>query len=161
MAKEIVNKTKLAQALDDSHRHIGELEELQRKWQIEVGVAKQRREEMQRLLQLEQSKVKDLQRELEKIKLQHKDKEKEAEELKSQLIDLRKKNIKSDHNVTTPTTLDKSQFQFLKQAIYHYLTDYHAEEQVRAIVSILDFTVQERKTVYGKLQERKIRSSYS
>jgi len=123
-----------------------------------MGVARQRREEMQRLLQLEQSKVKELQRILENTQLQQKDKAKEIEELKLQLIDVRKRNTKLDHSTAT---LDDSQVQFLKQAIYHYLTDYHAEEQVRAIVSILDFTVQERKTVYGKLNDRKMRASHS
>lgn len=157
-----MNKTKLAQALDDSHQHISELEELQQKWQIQVGVARQRREEMQQLLQLEQSKVRELQRMLENTQLQQKDKAKEIDELKLQLIDVRKKNTKLDHSMTAPTTtLDDSQIQFLKQAIYHYLTDYHAEEQVRAIVSILDFTVQERKTVYGKLNDRTMRASHS
>ena len=156
-----MNKTKLAQALDDSHRHIGELEELQQKWQVEVGVARQRREEMQQVLQLEQSKVKELQGMLEHAQLQQKEKEREVEQLKLQLIDIRKKNTKLDHSVKSASALDDSQIQFLKQAIYHYLTDYHAEEQVRAIVSILDFTVQERKTVYSKLHDHKMRISHS
>ena len=157
-----MNKTKLAQALDDSHRHIGELEELQQKWQVEVGVARQRREEMQQQLGVEQSKVKELQRMLERSQLQQQKKEKEVEALKLQLIDVRKKTTKLDHSVTASADiLDKPQIQFLKQAIYHYLTDYHAEEQVRAIVSILDFSVQERKTIYGKLHDRKMRASHS
>ena len=156
-----MNKTKLAQALDDSHRHIGELEELQQKWQVEVGVARQRREEMQQVLQLEQSKVKELQGMLEHAQLQQKEKEREVEQLKLQLIDIRKKNTRLDHSATSTSALDDSQIQFLKQAIYHYLTDYHAEEQVRAIVSILDFTVQERKTVYSKLHDHKMRISHS
>ena len=159
-----MNKTKLAQALDDSHRHIGELEELQQKWQVEVGVARQRREEMQQQLGVEQSKVKELQQMLERSQLQQQKKEKEVEALKLQLIDVRKKTAKLDHSVTASAdtdTLDKPQIQFLKQAIYHYLTDYHAEEQVRAIVSILDFSVQERKSIYSKLHDRKMRAGHS
>ena len=35
-AKEIANKTKLAQALDESHGHAKELEELLQSWQLEV-----------------------------------------------------------------------------------------------------------------------------
>lgn len=35
-AKEIANKTKLAQALDDSQGHARELEELLQTWQLEV-----------------------------------------------------------------------------------------------------------------------------
>ena len=124
-----MNKTKLAQALDDSHRHIGELEELQQKWQVEVGVARQRREEMQQTLQLEQSKVKELHRMLEQAQLQQTEKEKEVEKLKLQLIDMRKKSTKLDQ-AASMAELDESQTQFLKQAIYHYLIDHHAEEQV-------------------------------
>jgi hypothetical protein len=50
--------------------------------------------------------------------------------------------------------IDGAQQQFLKQAVFHLLTDFHAEEQLRAIISILDFSAQERKAVYGKLQEK-------
>jgi len=126
-----------------------------------VGVAKRRREEMQRLVQLEQSKVMELQQSLEKVQSQLQAKEKEVEKLKLQVIELRKGTKKETDSKSTPLGLDGSQMQFLKQALFHYLTDYHAEEQVRAIVSILDFTAQERKTVYTKLQDRKIRSSHT
>lgn len=37
-AKEIANKTKLAQALDESHGHARELEELLQTWQLEVDI---------------------------------------------------------------------------------------------------------------------------
>lgn len=50
--------------------------------------------------------------------------------------------------------IDGAQQLFLKQAVFHLLTDFHAEEQLRAIVSILDFSAQERKAVYSKLQEK-------
>ena len=36
-AREIANKTRLAQALDESHSHARELEELLQQWQMEVG----------------------------------------------------------------------------------------------------------------------------
>lgn len=124
-------------------------------------MAKQRREEMQRFVQLEQSKVKEFQITLEKMQSQLKAKEKEVEELKLQLIEMRKGTTRKETGTTESPGLDKSQTQFLKQALFHYLTDYHAEEQVRALVSILDFTAQERKTVYSKLQDRKIRSSHT
>ena len=124
-------------------------------------MAKQRREEMQRLVQLEQRKVSEFQQALEKMQSQLQAKEKEVEEFKLQLITLRKGTRKDTDSNSTSPGLDGSQMQFLKQALFHYLTDYHAEEQVRAIVSILDFTAQERKTVYTKLQDRKIRSSHA
>lgn len=41
---------------------------------------------------------------------------------------------------------------FLKQAVLHLLTDVHAEEQLKAIISILDFSAQERKAIYSKRQ---------
>ena len=55
---------------------------------------------------------------------------------------------------TDGAPIDSAQQLFLKQAVYHLLTDFHAEEQLRAIVSILDFNAQERKAVYSKLQEK-------
>lgn len=50
--------------------------------------------------------------------------------------------------------IDSTQQMFLKQAVYHLLIDFHAEEQLRAIISILDFTAQERMAVYSKMQEK-------
>lgn len=50
--------------------------------------------------------------------------------------------------------IDGAQQLFLKQAVFHLLTDFHAEEQLRAIISILDFSAQDRKAVYAKLQEK-------
>ena len=38
-AREIANKTRLAQALDESHSHASQLEELLQQWQMEVGVS--------------------------------------------------------------------------------------------------------------------------
>ena len=52
------------------------------------------------------------------------------------------------------SAVNDAQLLFLKQAVYHLLTDFHAEEQLRAIISILDFSAQERKAVYSKLQEK-------
>ena len=37
-AREIANKTKVAQALDESHEHARELEELLQSWQLEVNL---------------------------------------------------------------------------------------------------------------------------
>lgn len=58
-----------------------------------------------------------------------------------------------------PEGMDEMQLSFLKQAVYHLLTGFHAEDQLRAIVSILNFTAQERKAVYANVQERKARRS--
>ena len=92
-------------------------------------------------------------------------KDKEIEQLKSQLIEARQNlsrsrrgNVASESN-PGPSGMDEMQLHFLKQAVYHLLTDFHAEDQLRAIVSILDFGPQERKAVYAKLQEKKARPS--
>ena len=37
----------------------------------------------------------------------------------------------------------------------HLLTDSHADEHLRAIVAILNFSAQERKCVYAKVAEKK------
>lgn len=96
-------------------------------------------------------------------------KEKEIEQLKSQLIESRQKltqqpaarrksstilQVATDSN-PGPEGMDESKLQFLKQAVFHLLTDFHADDQLRAIISILDFSAQERKAVYAKTQERK------
>lgn len=93
-------------------------------------------------------------------------KDKEIEQLKSQLIEARQNlsrgprsnDVASESN-PGPSGIDEMQLHFLKQAVYHLLTDFHADDQLRAIVSILDFGAQERKSVYAKLQERKRRPS--
>jgi tRNA-dihydrouridine synthase 3 len=99
-------------------------------------------------------------------------KEKEIEQLKSQLIEARQKlsqqqslhhpaqRRKSSTALATdsnpgPEGMDESKLQFLKQAVFHLLTDFHADDQLRAIISILDFSAQERKAVYAKTQEKK------
>ena len=51
--------------------------------------------------------------------------------------------------------IDQMQFHFLKQAVYHLLTEFHAEDQLRAISSILQFSPQEKKAVYSKFAERR------
>ncbi len=112
-------------------------------------------------LHREQSRASELER-----KLQERQDEdgKEIEQLKTQLIEARQNlsrqqgrhgsTIASDSN-PGPSGMDEMQLHFLKQAVYHLLTDFHAEDQLRAIVSILDFSAQERKAVYARVQERK------
>ena len=91
-------------------------------------------------------------------------KDKEVSEMKSQLIELRhtttsftrsrsqpssSSSTASDSN-PGPEAIDSIQLHFLKQAVYHLLTDFHAEDQLRAVVSLLNFSPQERKAVYAK-----------
>lgn len=60
----------------------------------------------------------------------------------------------STSSLNSGGAIDGAQQLFLKQAVFHLLTDFHAEEQLRAIISILDFSAQDRKAVYSKLQEK-------
>lgn len=88
-------------------------------------------------------------------------KEKEVEELKAQLIQYRQGKVAPASNERSrtgnvgPSFMDETQLAFLKQAVYHLLTDFHADDQLRAIISLLDFSAQERKTIYAKAPERK------
>ena len=118
-------------------------------------------------MQREQAKSSELERRYSEDLQQ---KEKEIEQLKSQLIESRQKlsqqqppqpqRRKSSSILATdsnpgPEGIDESKLQFLKQAVFHLLTDFHADDQLRAIISILDFSAQERKAVYAKTQEKK------
>lgn len=94
------------------------------------------------------------------------EKDKELEQMKSQLVNIQQKLKQREESSSRSMDLaegsnpgvdrmDKMQLHFLKQAIYHLLTDFHAEDQLRAIMSILDFMPQERKAVYAKVEEKK------
>lgn len=125
-------------------------------------------ERLQVYLQREQARSSELERRHTEDLQQ---KEKEVEQLKSQLIEARQKlsqqqslhpaqRRKSSTVLATdsnpgPEGMDESKLQFLKQAVFHLLTDFHADDQLRAIISILDFSAQERKAVYAKTQEKK------
>ena len=65
-----------------------------------------------------------------------------------------KRGLPWEHKQSSGGVIDGAQQLFLKQAVFHLLTDFHAEEQLRAIISILDFSAQERKVVYSKIQEK-------
>lgn len=78
------------------------------------------------------------------------EKEEEIEILKRELEECRLKKLSDE---ATPL-IDTAQQIFLKKAILHLLSDTHAEEQVRAILSIMDYTPQERMAVYKKIQEK-------
>lgn len=160
VAREIANKTKLAQTLDASHSHASELEELIQKWQLDLRNAKLQGERATACLQQEQSKVAELERKLHEMS---EEKDKEIEQLKSQLVETRQKIIQRKSSTAAdsnpgPDAIDQVQLNFLKQAVYHLLTDFHAEDQLRAILSILDYGPQERKAVYAKVQEKKSKS---
>ena len=110
------------------------------------------------LLQDQQQKSLEERQTLDRLQV----KEKEVEELKAQLIHSRGKvtpatNERSRTGNIGPSSMDETQLAFLKQAVYHLLTDFHADDQLRAIISLLDFTAQERKSIYAKAPERKAR----
>ena len=122
-------------------------------------------ERLQASLQQEHQRCESIETQLSNTLLE---KDKEIEQIKSQLVDARQKLNHQDpsRRISTsfataedsnpgPEGVDKMQLHFLKQAVYHLLTDFHAEDQLRAILSILDFSAQERKAVYAKVEEKK------
>lgn len=165
VAKEIVSKTKTAQALDESERQARERDILLQQWQLDLRECTQQKERAQAMLLEERRKSSKMADSLSQIQERLNDSQKEAEQLKGQLVQLRTKS--SPSSSSSPIAkgrqgkdgagMDASHVVFLRQSIYHYLTGYHADEQVRAIISMLDFTPEERKLVYAKQQEKKAR----
>ena len=158
-AKEVANKTRLAQSLDESTRQAIELENALQQWQLSMREYQQRVQQLEAALSQERTHSVELERRFSDL---YSKKTKEVEQLTSQLIEARKKMPKEKGSSQREvfTGIEESQAHFLKQAVYHLLTDFHAEEHLRAIVSILNFSVEERKTVYAKVQEKKGRSGY-
>lgn len=110
-------------------------------------------ERLQSALRAEQVKNQELESQL----IFEEERDKELSGLRSEL-DSYKTRLPRQQSNSSPAdsaaAIDRSQQLFLKQAVFHLLTDFHAEEQLRAIVSILDFNAQERKAVYGKIQQK-------
>ena len=162
LTREIVSKTKIAQALDDSERQARERDVLLQQWQLDLRECTQQKERAQQMLHDERHKSLKLSESMAQIREQLSDNQKELEQVKSQLAQLRTRSPSSSisHAVKVKQKkadigMEATQVTFLRQSIYHYLTGYHAEEQVRAIISMLEFTPEERKRVYAKQQERK------
>ena len=165
LAKEIVSKTKIAQALDESERQARERDILMQQCQLDLRECTQQKDHAEKMLLDERKKSSKTAESLLQIREQLNSNQKEAEQLKSQLAQLRTKPSSSSSSSSSSPVIDgnsgagmdSSHVVFLRQSIYHYLTGYHADEQVRAIISMLDFTPEERKQVYAKQQERKAR----
>ncbi len=112
-------------------------------------------------LAAEQAKTSEMERQI--IFSQEKDQQIEA--LKSDLQNSRV--MLRQHSAATPTSplspvtptspIDGMQHQFLKQAVFHLLTESHAEEQLRAICSILNFNAKERLAIKNKREEKNYR----
>lgn len=154
-AKEVANKTKLAKSLDESSRHAIQLEDTLQQWRLSMTEQQQQIEQLIGALQQERVHSVDLEKRFGEV---YGKKQKEVEQLTAQLSESRKGRSKDRKGNRVDSTVDETQIAFLKQAVYHLLTDSHAEEHVRAIVSILNFSAQERKAVYSKVQERKAKS---
>lgn len=85
-------------------------------------------------------------------------KKREQEQLTAQLVELRSKDPRQHHGLGDGKgDIDSMQLNFLKQAVHQLLIGNHAEEHLRAILSILKFTPQERKAVYARFQEKRRR----
>ena len=134
----------------------------------QVREAKLQGDRLKAYLQREQGRVGETEQRLEK---EQAEKEREIEQLRTQLAEVRQKFVRR-HSISSPFPthlvslsnpgpqgIDEMQLSFLKQAVFHLLTGFHAEDQLRAIVSILDFSAQERKAVYARVQEKKARNA--
>ena len=126
-------------------------------YSLQLRESKIQRERVEVSLQQEHSRCEQLEKQL-SSSLQEKDKE--MEQLNTKLLNAQqklKKGLPTLAEGSNPGVdrMDKMQLHFLKQAVYHLLTDFHAEDQLRAILSILDFGAQERKAVYAKVEEKK------
>lgn len=108
-------------------------------------------ERLQSALKAEQDKNQELESHLALMQEQEKELETARSELEECKLQLQRGKLPWQHS---SAVIDGAQQLFLKQAVLHLLTDFHAEEQLRAIVSILDFNAQERKAVYSKMQEK-------
>ena len=120
-------------------------------------------EKLKSQLAIERTRSHDLEAKLEEVS---KAKVKEVTQLSAQLVEARRE-LKSQRKnrgegggkggggVAEEGGIDPMQFDFLKQAVYHLLTEFHAEDQLRAITSLLEFSPQERKAVYSKFAERR------
>lgn len=130
-----------------THTQLQELKGQSDKFQSALRAEQLRSQELEGSLSLQQEQEKEiemLKMELEKYKLQS----------KGRLSWQQHTPPTSPVSMSGPMAIDAAQQLFLKQAVYHLLTDFHAEEQLRAIVSILDFDAKERKAVYSKMQEK-------
>ena len=88
-------------------------------------------------------------------------KKREVDQLSAQLVEARQRMTKkasSKQRKEEEGEIDEMQVRFLKQAVFQLLTGFHAEEHLRAILSILNFTPQERKEVYARYQDGKGRT---
>ncbi len=127
---------------------------------MQLREAKTQNERLEHSLHLEQSRCQQLEAQL-STSLQEKDQE--LDQLKTKLHNAQEKQIAKRQDSSSLAEgsnpgvdrMDKMQLHFLKQAVFHLLTDFHAEDQLRAIISILDFSAQERKAVYAKVDEKK------
>lgn len=156
-AKEVANKTKLAQSLDESTRRAMELETTLENWQLSIRDYQQQIQQLEGAMREERSHSVELERRFSEL---YANKSKEVDQLTVQVVEARKKTKKGDKSSNSSissslSSVDESQFVFLKQAVYHLLIDSRPEEHLRAIVSILDFSADERKTVYAKFQEKR------
>ena len=118
---------------------------------LQLQESRVQEEKLQSALKIEQVKTQELETRLVLTQEMERELRTELDECRLELV--RNKNKQHISHSDSPL-IDAVQQRFLKQAIFYLLTDFHAEEQLRAIISILDFTAQERKSVYSKMQEK-------
>lgn len=167
VAKEILKKTEISAALDQSRTHALRLESLIERWQQELRESKAKEEKAKHLVAEAATENERLRKSLR----EHQERNEKLTAENSRLADeVEEQNrkisaIRRGHQTpSSPTDLRPGRqtrspdpdvnMKFLRKAIYHYLTGHHANEQVKVIVAILDFNPQQRKAIYDRLQQR-------
>ena len=166
-AKEILKKTEISAALDQSRTHTLRLQSLIERWQQELRESKAREEQTKRLIAETETdnerlrlSLREQQEENEKLAVENSRLSSEVEEQRKTISSLdRGHQTSSSPTGPRPGRQTRSpdpdvNMTFLRKAIYHYLTGHHADEQIKVIVAILDFDTEQRKNIYDKLQQR-------
>jgi chromosome segregation ATPase len=165
-AKEILKKTEISAALDQSRTHALRLESFVERWQQELRESKAREEQAKHLVAEKDTDnerlrlaLREQQDENEKLAVENSRLSSQIEEQRKTISSLECEQALSNPTRPRPGRQTRSpdpdiNMKFLRKAIYHYLTGHHADEQVKLIVAILDFDTEQRKNIYDKLQQR-------
>ena len=172
MAQEILKKTEISMSLENSRSHALKLEELVEKWQDELQAARAQEEKAKTLLAQEVTRNDTTTELVRQLRAQNDeltaDNRRLNEALRLALQRQRERGSSSESvrssgpavrlpsspaGRTTSPDPDVNMM-FLKDAVFSYMTDRHPEDQVRAIVAILDFTAKQRKQIYYCLQQK-------
>ena len=165
VAKEILRKTEISAALDQSRTHALRLESLVERWQQELRESKSHEEKAKQLATEVTTDNERMRASLKETEARNKELTVENSRLSQELENQKKKlsafrhgqqaqSAKTESRSSTRSPDPDVNLKFLRKAVYHYLTGYHADEQIKVIVAILDFNPQQRKSIYDRQQQR-------